>query len=168
VSAKAAEILDAAELRIRQAGYDGFSFRDIANDVGVKSASVHYHFPTKGALAAAVAKRYRERFLEAVSADVQAGKTTLAAWRDGFALSLRTDRRACLCGVLGVVSNELDPIVLAEVREFFAAGIQQLLVSGLERQAAERAISLLEGAMLIAISMDDFDLFDRVTATLTV
>ncbi|WP_157628311.1 helix-turn-helix domain-containing protein, partial [Ensifer sp. BR816] len=46
--------MDAAEERIRRAGYSGFSFREIAADVGVKSASVHYHFPTKERLAAAV------------------------------------------------------------------------------------------------------------------
>ena len=45
-------IMDAAERRIRELGYNGFSFRDIAADVGIKSASVHHHFPTKPALAA--------------------------------------------------------------------------------------------------------------------
>ena len=50
-------IMDAAERRIRELGYNGFSFRDIAADVGIKSASVHHHFPTKPALAAAVARR---------------------------------------------------------------------------------------------------------------
>ena len=54
-------ILDVAERRIRAHGYNGFSFREIADEIGIKSASVHYHFPTKADLAAAVAKRYRER-----------------------------------------------------------------------------------------------------------
>jgi TetR/AcrR family transcriptional repressor of nem operon len=54
-------ILDAAEARIRRGGYSGFSFREIAVDVGVKSSSVHYHFPTKEMLAAAVARRYTDR-----------------------------------------------------------------------------------------------------------
>lgn len=40
-------IMDATEERIRQGGYSGFSFREIAADVGVKSSSVHYHFPIK-------------------------------------------------------------------------------------------------------------------------
>ena len=39
----------------------GFSFRELAADVGVKSSSVHYHFPTKEALAAAVIRRWAER-----------------------------------------------------------------------------------------------------------
>src|SRR3712207_8206920 len=43
----AERIMDAAERRIRAAGYGGFSFRELAAEVGVKSASVHHHFPTK-------------------------------------------------------------------------------------------------------------------------
>ena len=38
-------ILDAAEKRIRSVGYNAFSFRDLADDVGIRSASIHYHFP---------------------------------------------------------------------------------------------------------------------------
>ena len=52
-----AAIMDAAERRMRIGGFNGFSFREIAADVGVKSASVHYHFPTKENLAAAVTRR---------------------------------------------------------------------------------------------------------------
>ena len=40
-------IIAAAETRMRDAGFHGVSFRDIASDVGIKSASVHHHFPTK-------------------------------------------------------------------------------------------------------------------------
>ena len=32
---------------MRRGGFHGFSFRDLAADVGIKSASVHYHFPIK-------------------------------------------------------------------------------------------------------------------------
>jgi AcrR family transcriptional regulator len=53
-------ILNAAEARMRLGGFNGFSFRDIAADVGVKSSSVHYHFPTKETLAAAVIHRYTD------------------------------------------------------------------------------------------------------------
>ena len=64
MATRATEILDAAEGFARQTGYNGFSFRDIAAEIGIKSASVHYHFPTKGDLGAALARRYAERFFE--------------------------------------------------------------------------------------------------------
>ena len=67
-TSKAEQILDAAEKMARIGGYHGFSFREIAKDVGIKAASVHYHFPGKQDLGAAIAKRYTERFLESLGA----------------------------------------------------------------------------------------------------
>lgn len=166
MSMKAEEILDAAENRIRSAGYDGFSFRDIAADVGVKSASVHYHFPTKEALATAVAQRYRARFLDAVEAEVRNGMPIVMAWRAVFRHSLREDGRVCLCGVLGVVSHDLAPAVVTEVKAFFEAGMAQMQANGVSVAEAERVLSLLEGAMLASVVLGDHDLFDRVTANL--
>jgi len=42
-----AAIMDAAERRMQQGGFGGFSFREIAADVGIKSSSVHYPLPNK-------------------------------------------------------------------------------------------------------------------------
>ena len=45
------EILEVGQELIQTVGYDGFSYRDIADRVGIKSASVHYYFPAKTDLA---------------------------------------------------------------------------------------------------------------------
>ncbi len=55
-------ILAAAERRIRTAGYNAVSFREIGAEVGVKSASVHYHFTQKQDLSAALVRRYTQNF----------------------------------------------------------------------------------------------------------
>jgi AcrR family transcriptional regulator len=44
------EILDAAEAVLREVGLDGFSMRRLAERVGIKLASLQYHFPSKGLL----------------------------------------------------------------------------------------------------------------------
>src|SRR6201996_9573655 len=62
-------IMDAAERRIQLGGFGGFSFREIAADVGIKSSSVHYHFPTKEDLAAAVIRRWAEYTSEFIDED---------------------------------------------------------------------------------------------------
>ena len=67
VSETAERLMDLAEAHIRNAGYGGFSFRDLAAEIGIKSASVHHHFPTKATMAAAVARRYGDRFLATVA-----------------------------------------------------------------------------------------------------
>ena len=68
VSETAERLMELAEGNIRNAGYGGFSFRDLAAEIGIKSASVHHHFATKATMAAAVARRYGDRFLAARSA----------------------------------------------------------------------------------------------------
>jgi AcrR family transcriptional regulator len=67
VSETAKRLMDLAEAHIRDAGYGGSRFRDLAAEIGIKTASVHHHFPTKATMAAAVARRYGDRFLAAVA-----------------------------------------------------------------------------------------------------
>lgn len=159
-------ILDAAERRIREAGYGGFSFRDIAADVGVKSSSVHYHFPTKEALAAAVAARYTDRFAEAVGQEVAAGGDPVAAWRQAFRRSLLDDGRMCLCGSLAATSRDLSLEVAREVRRFFELGVENLVAGGLPHDRAMHVLATLEGAMLLANVLGTAAAFDEATAAL--
>lgn len=159
-------IMDAAERRIREAGYSGFSFRDIAADVGVKSSSVHYHFPTKEALGAAVAARYTDRFAEAVGQQVADGGDPVEAWRRAFRRALHDDGRMCLCGSLAVMSRDLSPEVAGEVRRFFEFGVENLVAQGLTRERAMQVIATLEGAMLLANILGDTTAFDEATAAL--
>jgi AcrR family transcriptional regulator len=70
VNQTAERLMDLAESHMRHAGYGGFSFRDLAAEIGIKSASVHHHFPTKATMAAAVARRYADRFFAKVADSV--------------------------------------------------------------------------------------------------
>jgi len=163
-------ILDAAERRVRSSGYNGFSFRDLAQDVEIKSASVHHHFPTKEALVAALAERYADRFLEQV-ADSPVGPARVEAYRQAFRESLARDRLMCLCGMLGAESGGLPESVVLQTREFFTR-TRAHLAAGLEGHAddptaaAEQILARLEGALLMARTTGDAGLFDRATERL--
>ncbi|MGX7741752.1 TetR/AcrR family transcriptional regulator [Rhodopseudomonas parapalustris] len=159
-------IMDATERRIREAGYSGFSFREIAAEVGVKSASIHYHFPTKSALAAAVARRYNARIIAAVDASVAAGHNVVQAWRAVFRSALDEGAKMCLCGSLGVTVGDLTPDVGHEVRQFFEAGIASLVAGGLTQERATQVLATLEGAILMASAQSDPVIFDRATVDL--
>ena len=74
----AERLMDLAEARIREAGYGGFSFRDLAAEIGIKSASVHHHFPTKAGMAAAVVRRYRSASSRSSLRDMMKAQTTLS------------------------------------------------------------------------------------------
>lgn len=170
-------ILDAAEPMIRSRGYNGFSFRDIADAVGVKSASVHYHFPTKGALGQAVARRYTDRFLQALGPAEGAPGTVEGVQAKMQALarhSLVDEDLMCLCGILGAEVADLPPEVAQEARAFFERNtdwlMQALAGTGWGRtapDAARRRVALttlaaMEGALLVARAMGDSAAFEQV------
>lgn len=154
-------IMDAAELRIRSRGYNGFSFRDIAGDVGIKSASVHHHFPTKTDLAVAVARRYRQRFEASVAEDEACGKPRVWAWRDAFRRSLSEDGLMCLCGILAVEGDALPEPVAVEARLFLQGGIEAIGQG--DNTTGSRILAQFEGAMLLARSLGEVSVFDRAT-----
>lgn len=173
----AKKIIDATEKRMRDSGFHGASFRDVAADVGIKSASVHHHFPTKEDLGAAVVRDYTERFMAALGApdDTDRGPTELMAqYVDLFRQALIRDETMCLCGIIASEINSLPEEVVNAGREFFQQNLSWLDVV-LKRQSprtpprkrrieALRVLALLEGAMLVAKGTNDLDAFELIAA----
>ncbi|BBX65966.1 TetR family transcriptional regulator [Mycobacterium saskatchewanense] len=171
MSDTAARLMDLAEAHIRDAGYNGYSFRDLAAEAGIKSSSVHHHFPTKAALTAAVARRYTDSVLAAVAeAADKEGSDVICVYRDLFRTALLRDGRMCLGGALGAEAGGLPPEVAHEAREFFSrlAGDLAARVGGSDARArALHVLATLEGAMILARSLNDPGAFDSATAGLT-
>ncbi|WP_435106291.1 TetR/AcrR family transcriptional regulator [Arhodomonas sp. AD133] len=110
------EILNTAERLLQARGFHGFSYHHISEKLGVRNAAVHYHFPTKADLGAAVARRFREDFawwrrqLESRGLD---GGARLEAY---FDLDGRyaSERKVCPLGVVGVEFGGLPPEMCRE------------------------------------------------------
>jgi len=166
---KEIEILETAERMIQEGGYNAFSFREIAKAVGIKSSSVHYHYPTKADLGVAVASYYTDKFIAHLGDPVDlmaVGKDPIrqyvAAFRDAFI----KDRRMCLCGLLGAEVKGLPNSVAAQTKLFFVRNIEWL-THAYEQQGhttdardnALRTLSILEGAMIVSNALDDVDVF---------
>lgn len=178
-SPKAEEILDLAERYVRSSGYNGFSFRDLAEDAGIKSASVHYHFPTKEHLATSLARRYADRFFAALG-DAGDPTRTPAALMGVFAGLFRgalDDGRVCLFCILGAEFAMLPPEVQAEVRRFYTGSVRWLnlllarspngLTAGDVEAQAQAILAAFEGAMIVARASGDIGVFDAIVARLT-
>src|SRR5262249_37668664 len=119
---KREEILDAAEAMIRLRGYNAFSTRDVADAVGIKAASVHYYFPTKADIGAAVTERYTARFIDELGGARRfEGKPTeaVAHYAEAFRRALVRDGKLCLCAVLGAEVGSLPENVSKHTRIFF-------------------------------------------------
>jgi len=162
--------MDLAEAHIRESGYAGFSFRNLAAEVGIKSASVHHHFPTKAKMAAAVARRYGERFVASVVAKPgESADDAIAVYRSTFRAALERDERMCLCGVLGAEAGVLSPEITVEVQSFFSRCIEDLTRRLGGPDASSRAfhvMATLEGGMVLARAYADIDAFDQATSGL--
>jgi TetR/AcrR family transcriptional repressor of nem operon len=162
--------MDLAESHIRNAGYGGFSFRELAAEIGIKSASVHHHFPTKATMAAAVARRYADRFLaEVVGQPNETAEDAIATYRSVFRTALARDGRMCLCGVLGAEAGGLPPEVAEATLIFFQRCIEDLSQRMGCPDAKARALQVmatLEGGMVLARAMGSNDDFVKATACL--
>ncbi len=167
-------IMDAGRLMVQARGYSGLSFRELAKEVGVKSASIHYHFATKGDLGAALAKRYTEEavsyFDSLLAASDDAG-TRLRGYAAVFRAALQKNNRMCLCGIMAAEYDDLPAAVRAEVDGFTEVNVRWLAkvlsqhrpdAAADEIEAQAMAIfAAVEGAQLVARGRGDIAVFDR-------
>ena len=182
----ATRILDIGERLAQSRGFNGFSYADIAAELHITRASLHYHFPGKAELGEALIERYSARFagaLETIDARVPEARAKLDAYVDLYADVLRR-KRMCLCGILAAEYQTLPKPMREAVIRFFSEN-EGWLVGVLERgradgafsyedtpgDAAHTIVSGLEGAMLLARPTGDLQRFrsaaERLVATVT-
>ena len=110
-------VLLAAAKRFSTRGYHGLSFRDLAKDVGITSASVHYHYPTKSDLVSAIADYSGEQLRSACKA-LDEDATLSASDKIGsycdFFMARDTDPQHCRCLITALVNLESIPGPVAE------------------------------------------------------
>lgn len=170
-------LIDLAERRMRTEGYNAVSFRQLADAVGVKSASVHYHFPTKAMLGEAVVESYVARFMDqlgpADAAD-ESPRDRFERFLEVFRHAIQEEEMICLCAMLGAEIGGLPEPVKAAVSVFFTRA-QDWLVAALRGGAigAEDAVGLaaltlaaLEGGMVVAAARGDSDSYALVLESL--
>jgi TetR/AcrR family transcriptional regulator, transcriptional repressor for nem operon len=175
VSSNSREKILAAARRIAQAhGYSGLNFRDLAEDVGIKAASIYHHFASKADLGAAVARRYWEdsvAALDALLAESSDPIRCLRQYPDTFRKALESDNRMCLCSFMAAEFDDLPEAVKKEVQTFADVNVAWLskvlsaaaVVSSEESEQRARAIfAAVAGAQLIARSRADILLYDAL------
>ena len=164
-----------AATKIAQAhGYSGLNFRDLAEDVGIKPASIYHHFTNKADLGAAVARRYWEdsaAVLEALLAESPDPLHCLHRYPETFRKALESSNRICLCSFMAAESDDLPDDVMKEVRTFAEVHVAWLskvlsaanVVGSIERDQRARAIfAAVAGAQLIARSRSDISVYDTL------
>jgi TetR/AcrR family transcriptional repressor of nem operon len=172
-------LLDASERLVQVRGFNGFSYADVAAELSLTKASLHYHFPSKAELGEALVARYAERFahaLTAIDANITPAAAKLDAYANLYAEVLRQGRM-CLCGMLAAEYQTLPSPIRNAVIAFLndnEAWLALVLEHGrregslhFSNTAADTARSIiggLEGAMLVARPYGAVDRFET-TAT---
>ena len=174
VASSASEKILATAMLIAQAhGYAGLNLRTLAEQVGIKAASLYHHFASKAELAAAVARRYAENSaatLEAIAAEAEGPEACLIQYPDTFRRSLENDNRICLCSFMTAEYDDLPIEVQVEVQAFAELNVAWLAKilqgGGMKRKPAELRASAIfaavSGAQLMARGRQDIKLFDSI------
>ena len=175
-------LLNSAEMAARAHGYDGFSYADLAKDVGIRKASIHHHFPSKASLALALMERYRQDFkktCEEIDDAQTTGGAKIKALIARYEAALEGGRSLCLCVSLSTSRESLRGDVVAQMRLFREMMIGWLTLAFQEAktdgtihglydpaQEARAALALLEGAQLSARAQEDPAFFQTSVALL--
>ncbi|RFB78777.1 TetR/AcrR family transcriptional regulator [Methylovirgula sp. 4M-Z18] len=177
------DILACARSLIVAGGYNGFSYADIADVVGIRKASIHHHFPSKVDLVRTLVARYRE--------EAETGMANLELqvfdpleqlrFYAGYWEACIADASApfCVCALLATQLPVLPEEVGMEVRAHFrslsawltsvlerGARRSQLQLTGTPHAEAEAFMATVHGAMLSARAYGDPKIFGVVTGPL--
>jgi TetR/AcrR family transcriptional repressor of nem operon len=177
----ARRMLDVAERLVQERGFNGFSYADVAAELGVTKPALHYHFSGKAELGEALIARYATRFLEALATlDSTAGtpQAKLAGYADLY-LGVLREQRMCLCGMLAAEYRTLPDAMQTLLIRFFddnetwLVGVLEqgsadgsLAFPGSACEAARAIVSSLEGAMLVARPYGDIARFETAAKLL--
>lgn len=174
-------ILTSAQRLVQQRGFNGFSYADIAQEVGIRKASLHHHFASKTDLGLALIDSYTAQFgqeLLRISETESTALDKLKAYAALYRATLAAER-ICLCGMLSSEARTLDATLLPKLKQFFlqhAEWLSAVLVSGkssgvlfYEGSAADHArviLATLQGALMISRSSQDTAAFDQTVSLL--
>lgn len=157
------QILDHAITLMMLRGYNGFSYRDLTDLVGVKTSSIHYYFPSKDDLVLEAVGAYSEDVLSAIRAIDPAlpADVKLSLYTKLFGRTLGDGNQICLCGMLAADIESLPENVRQAVQAFFrtnenwladvlAQGAKEgtLTFSGKADNAARTLFAAYQGSVL--------------------
>lgn len=156
---------------VRRQGYDGASLRELSKATGLGKSSLYHYFPEgKDDMVGAVVSHLEASLEAAVFAPLRAAgepAARLHAMNEVLEAFYHGGREACVLAILGVgdASHRFHPQVKKIFRSWIDAIASALRDAGLSRQVAqaraEDAVARIEGALVLARSLDEPAIFGR-------
>ncbi|WP_074102406.1 TetR/AcrR family transcriptional regulator, partial [Paenibacillus sp. P3E] len=163
---------------VQERGYNGFSYADIAEAIGIRKASIHYHFPSKQDLVQAVLLRYRKEFMDKLQHISDQPHSCLQNIQLFFGLyrdTLENNTKLCLCSMMAAELNSFPPEIREELNMFFDANavwLEHVLDQGKKSgeftfsmsamEQAKTIVAFVQGAQLLSRSSGDIGYYDSL------
>ncbi|WP_264740049.1 TetR/AcrR family transcriptional regulator [Cytobacillus firmus] len=175
-------IMDTGQYLIQERGYNAISYADIAERVGIKKASIHYHFPAKLDLVQAILQRYRKEFLCELDRIEQLSinsEEKLFRFFQHYRETLANDSKLCLCSMMAAELVTFPLEIRNEINGFFRDNenwIEKVIEHGKEtgimdyrissRGQSQIIMAFVQGAQLLARSSGDLQYYDMMVQNL--
>lgn len=150
------EIIRLGDSLIREKGYNAFSFADISKQLNIKSASVHYHFPTKTALGLAIVQEHRSR-LEQLKTKTESKDPVekIKAFLNIYSVA-KSENKICIIGSLATDFYTVEPEIQDELKKLadnILKWIIEILKEGKNKKAFQFNTSERTKALMIITNM---------------
>lgn len=135
------QIVEHAQRLIQERGYNGFSYRDLADLIGIKTSSIHYYFPQKEDLLLAVIAQYQAHWRTAMRTIDPALRADdkLRAYVDAHRRTFCGTERICLGAALAAELGALPTCARQAIQDFYTAN-ETWLTNLLEQGAREGSL----------------------------
>lgn len=171
------KIIDTATELLQQRGFNAFSYSDISKLIGIKTASIHYHYPSKNELGKTVMSKYRERHQAAmykIDSEFDSPLKKIQAFTQLFKCTFGRDYKMCPCAMLTTDIATLPDSIQDEVQGFYTdneSWLAAVLDDGRQQkiftfdaspaECAKTLFAAFEGAMLSARAFEDNNRLSR-------
>lgn len=176
----AVELLDTAQRLVMKRGYNAVSYKDLADAVGIRTASIHYHFPAKADLGKALMDRYLAELEQALADIDRTNRTSQAKLKSFIGLYRETETRGfiCLCGSLASDRETLPAAIQSAVAAYLERSeewvaekiddgvrVGEFTLSGKSASAAAALVASLQGGLILSRGRSGPSVLDSVQRT---
>ncbi|WP_105496025.1 TetR/AcrR family transcriptional regulator [Escherichia coli] len=160
------KILRLTDTLIQQRGFLGFSYADLEKEIGIRKASIHYHFPGKTDLGLAYCEYKIRMFdqLDVTLRDIPPGVQRLRAYLDAFADCAEREE---MCGVYAMLSDshQFSPELQKAVSQLVQAEmliLKDILASGQKSGELKSVVPPDELAIIVCSTLKGALMLNRI------
>lgn len=154
----ATRLLDSAQRMVQRQGFNNFSYADLASEIGIRSASIHYHFKSKVDLGEALIQRYLERLNDHLRELEQQETSPTRRLELLIEVYRQTERNGhiCLCGSLASDAETLPDAMRRPIAAYFArteAWVAEQIESGVEQGELKPITDVTDLAAMLTVGL---------------